>query len=80
MKPVTSAARSVPEGGERGEGGKELEGDGFGRRTATLDRFNQSWRQANLKLLRHLCDSVVLPYDDAMSWEWARIISRIVFV
>ena len=27
-------------------------------------------------LLEHLAGYVVLPYDNAMSWEWARIMSR----
>jgi tRNA(fMet)-specific endonuclease VapC len=37
----------------------------------------RNWEERRVAALQeHLRNYVVLPYDDAMSWEWARIMSR----
>lgn len=37
----------------------------------------RSWGERKTSELReHLRNYIVLPYDDAMSWEWARIMTR----
>ena len=39
--------------------------------------LSRNWGEPRIAALReHLRSYVVLPYDDAMSWEWARIMSR----
>lgn len=39
--------------------------------------FERSWGEQKIRaLIEHLRPYTVLPYDDAMSWEWARIMSR----
>jgi tRNA(fMet)-specific endonuclease VapC len=39
--------------------------------------FARNWGEHRVQSLReHLRSYAVLPYDDAMSWEWARIMSR----
>ena len=39
--------------------------------------FERGWGQAKLASLRlHLESYVVLPHDEGMSWEWARIVSK----
>lgn len=37
----------------------------------------RGWGEPRIQALKqHLRSYVVLPYDDAMSWEWARIMAR----
>lgn len=39
--------------------------------------LTRNWGERRVRELReHLRNYVVIPYDDAMSWEWARIMSR----
>lgn len=39
--------------------------------------LERGWGEARISaLLSHLSSYVVLPYDDQMSWEWARIMAR----
>jgi predicted nucleic acid-binding protein len=39
--------------------------------------LERGWSEARITTLKqHLRGYVVLPYDDAMSWEWARIMAR----
>lgn len=39
--------------------------------------LSRNWGEPRIAALReHLRGYVVLPYDDAMSWEWARIMSK----
>jgi len=39
--------------------------------------FERGWGQAKISALKsHLRDYVVLPYDDGMCWEWARVMSK----
>lgn len=62
--------------------GEHLEGRLLGisfMSVAELYRWplSRDWGELRIAALReHLRGYVVLPYDDAMSWEWARIMSK----